>query len=152
VAQVRQATTKFSEPVVAFRDLRVADPFAIACWGGVAPSRRRSLGQRLHLARLATKSFSPAPSGRCKAPAEVASTQRFFASIPTSAARPAHHLRRQEGLGVLDGKPLGSAERWRWAPWPGRHRLTLLGADRQPLQSASFDLRGAARKAGAANR
>ena len=54
----------------------------------------------------------------------------------------------ERGQWLLDGKPLGTADRWRWAPWPGRHRLTLLGHDRQPLQSVSFEVRGAGLKAG----
>ena len=49
----------------------------------------------------------------------------------------------EPGQWVLDGKPLGTAERWRWAPWPGRHRLALLGRDNQVLQSVSFEVRGA---------
>jgi len=58
----------------------------------------------------------------------------------------------ERGQWVLDGKPLGVAERWRWAPWPGRHRLTLLGRDNQSLQSVSFEVRGAAVKPGAGKR
>ncbi len=55
----------------------------------------------------------------------------------------------ERGQWVLDGKPLGTSERWRWAPWPGRHRLTLVGAGNQALQSVSFEVRGAGVKAGA---
>ena len=54
----------------------------------------------------------------------------------------------ERGQWVLDGRPLGTSERWRWAPWPGRHRLTLLGRDNQALQSVSFEVRGAGLKAG----
>ncbi len=53
----------------------------------------------------------------------------------------------EHGQWVLDGKPLGRAERWRWAPWPGRHRLALLGRDNEVLQSVSFEVRGAGVKA-----
>ena len=53
----------------------------------------------------------------------------------------------EPGLWVLDGKPLGESDRWRWAPWPGRHRLTLLGPDRRPLQTVRFEVRGAGVKA-----
>jgi penicillin-binding protein 1C len=42
---------------------------------------------------------------------------------------------------------LGVAERMRWAPWPGRHRLELLGASGQALQSVAFEVRGAGVKA-----
>jgi penicillin-binding protein 1C len=95
-----------------------------------------------------------------KAAAEVAAERRFgitsprdgsiFAidpDIPPLAQRIT--FEGENGLWLLDGKPLGSAARWRWAPWPGRHRLTLLGRDRQPLQSVSFEVRGAGVKAGA---
>ena len=49
---------------------------------------------------------------------------------------------------MLDGKALGSAERLRWAPWPGRHRLALVGSDGRELQSVAFEVRGAGVKAG----
>ncbi len=93
-----------------------------------------------------------------KATAEVAGAQRFgitsprdgsiFAidpDIPPLAQRIT--FEGEKGLWLLDGKPLATAERVRWAPWPGRHRLTLLGRDRQPLQTVSFEVRGAGVKA-----
>ena len=95
-----------------------------------------------------------------KATAEVAGVQRFgitsprdgsiFAidpDIPPVAQRITFEGER--GLWLLDGKPLGTAERWRWAPWPGRHKLVLMGRDQQPLQTVSFEVRGAGVKAGA---
>jgi len=98
-----------------------------------------------------------------RATAEVAGEQRFgitsprdgsiFAidpDIPPLAQRITFEGER--GLWVLDGKALGTAERWRWAPWPGRHRLTLVGRDRLPLQSVSFEVRGAGVKPGLAKR
>ena len=56
----------------------------------------------------------------------------------------------ERGQWVLDGKPLGTSDRWRWAPWPGRHRLTLVGRDNQALQSVNFEVRGAGVKASSA--
>ena len=44
VAQVRQITVKFSEAVVPFGDLRLADPMSLACQGA-APRRRRPVGE-----------------------------------------------------------------------------------------------------------
>jgi penicillin-binding protein 1C len=95
-----------------------------------------------------------------KATAEVSGEARFgitsprdgsiFAidpDIPPVAQRITFEGER--GTWLLDGKTLGTAERWRWAPWPGRHRLTLIGRDRQPLQTVSFEVRGAGVKAGA---
>jgi penicillin-binding protein 1C len=37
----------------------------------------------------------------------------------------------EHGTWVLDGKRLGAGRLLRWAPWPGRHELTLLGDQRQ---------------------
>ena len=95
-----------------------------------------------------------------KATAEVSGARRFgitsprdgsiFAidpDIPPTAQRITFEGER--GRWVLDGKALGTAERWRWAPWPGRHRLTLVGSDDLPLQSVAFEVRGAGVKAGA---
>jgi len=89
-----------------------------------------------------------------RATAEVEGARRFgitsprdgsvFAidpDIPPAAQRIT--FEGEHGKWVLDGKPLGTAERWRWAPWPGRHRLTLVGGDNQELQSVSFEVRGA---------
>ena len=51
---------------------------------------------------------------------------------------------------MLDGKTLREADRLRWAPWPGKHRLTRVGAAGQPLQTVGFEVRGAGTKAGKA--
>jgi penicillin-binding protein 1C len=93
-----------------------------------------------------------------RATAEVEGARRFgitsprdgsvFAidpDIPPAAQRIT--FEGEHGRWVLDGKALGTAERWRWAPWPGRHRLVLVGRDNQELQSVSFEVRGAGVKA-----
>ena len=49
----------------------------------------------------------------------------------------------EHGRWALDAKPLASAERLRWAPWPGRHRLALVGHDGREVQSVGFEVRGA---------
>ncbi|HWK83092.1 MAG TPA: penicillin-binding protein 1C [Caldimonas sp.] len=98
-----------------------------------------------------------------RATGEVAGGQRFGITsprdgsiyaidpdIPPAAQRITFEGER--GQWVLDGRPLGVAERWRWAPWPGRHRLALVGRDRQLLQSVSFEVRGAGVKTAAAGR
>ena len=98
-----------------------------------------------------------------RATAEVEGARRFgitsprdgsvFAidpDIPPAAQRIT--FEGEHGKWVLDGKPLGTAERWRWAPWPGRHRLTLVGGDNQELQSVSFEVRGAGVKPPAATK
>jgi penicillin-binding protein 1C len=48
---------------------------------------------------------------------------------------------------MLDGRRLATGERVRWTPWPGRHRLTLLGPDRAVLQTVVFEVRGASVRA-----
>jgi penicillin-binding protein 1C len=98
-----------------------------------------------------------------RATAEVEGARRFgitsprdgsvFAidpDIPPAAQRIT--FEGEHGKWVLDGKPLGTAERWRWAPWPGRHRLALVGVDNRELQSVSFEVRGAGVRADAATR
>jgi len=61
--------------------------------------------------------------------------------IPPAAQRITFEGER--GIWRLDGRALGSGERLRWAPWPGRHRLELVAASGQTLQSVSFEVRGA---------
>ena len=61
--------------------------------------------------------------------------------IPPSSQRITFEGER--GVWMLDGKRLASARRWAWAPWPGPHRLVLLGADGQPIQSVRFEVLGA---------
>jgi penicillin-binding protein 1C len=54
------------------------------------------------------------------------------------------------GTWVLDGKRLGTASVLRWAPWAGRHELTLLDARGRALQTVRFEVRGATLKSAAA--
>ena len=61
--------------------------------------------------------------------------------IPPAAQRITFEGER--GAWRLDGRVLGVADRWRWAPWPGRHRLELVGSGGQTLQSIVFEVRGA---------
>ncbi len=55
----------------------------------------------------------------------------------------------EPGVWVLDGKRLGRGARLSWAPWPGRHELTLLGSRGQVLQAIKFEVRGATLKTAA---
>ncbi len=61
--------------------------------------------------------------------------------IPPAAQRITFEGER--GAWRLDGRPLGVGERLRWAPWPGRHRLDLVAASGETLQSVAFEVRGA---------
>jgi penicillin-binding protein 1C len=98
-----------------------------------------------------------------RATAEVAGGQRFGITSPRDGSIYAIDpdmpptvqritFEGERGQWVLDGRPLGVAERWHWAPWPGRHRLALVGRDRQLLQSVSFEVRGAGVKTAPAGR
>lgn len=49
----------------------------------------------------------------------------------------------EHGVWVLDGKRLGAGTQLTWAPWPGRHQLTLLGGAGEALQTVRFEVRGA---------
>ena len=64
--------------------------------------------------------------------------------MPPAAQRIA--FEGEPGTWVLDGKRLGAAPLWWWAPWPGRHQLTLLGRDGEALQTVHFEVRGAGLK------
>ena len=97
-------------------------------------------------------------SGVVRATDEVGGRQRFGIASPRDgsvfALDPDIPPRAQlivfegeRGTWQLDGKVVASGERVRWAPWPGRHRLVLLGADGQSLQTVSFEVRGAGVKA-----
>ena len=89
-----------------------------------------------------------------RATAEVAGAARFgitsprdgsvFAidpDIPPAAQRITFEGER--GTWRLDGRRVGAGERLRWAPWPGRHRLELVDASGETLQSVAFEVRGA---------
>jgi penicillin-binding protein 1C len=61
--------------------------------------------------------------------------------IPPAAQRITFEGER--GTWRLDGRAIGSGERLRWAPWPGRHRLELVAASGETLQTVAFEVRGA---------
>ena len=49
----------------------------------------------------------------------------------------------EDGTWVLDGKRVGSGRMVRWAPWPGRHELTLVSPNGRSMQTVRFEVRGA---------
>ena len=61
--------------------------------------------------------------------------------IPPAAQRIS--FEGEYGAWVLDGKRLGNAKEWSWAPWPGRHELKLVAGDGRALQTVRFEVRGA---------
>ncbi|MEP6875804.1 MAG: penicillin-binding protein 1C [Burkholderiales bacterium] len=94
-----------------------------------------------------------------RASAQVAGTERYgiasprdgsiFAidpDMPPTAQRIA--FEGEHGVWVLDGKRLGAARQIMWAPWPGRHELTLQGRSGETIQTVRFEVRGAGLKAG----
>jgi len=58
----------------------------------------------------------------------------------------------ENGTWVLDGKRVGSGRMVRWAPWPGRHELTLVAPDGRSVQTVRFEVRGAGVKVAKAER
>jgi penicillin-binding protein 1C len=89
-----------------------------------------------------------------KASAQMKTRQRFGITSPRDGSRfaldpdmPPHAQRisfeGEHGTWVLDGKRLGHGERLSWAPWPGRHELSLTGRDGRVLQTVRFEVRGA---------
>jgi penicillin-binding protein 1C len=52
----------------------------------------------------------------------------------------------EAGQWVLDGRRLGRGATQQWAPWPGRHVLSLVGVDGAVRQTVRFEVRGATLK------
>jgi penicillin-binding protein 1C len=48
----------------------------------------------------------------------------------------------EDGTWVLDGKRVGSGRMVRWAPWPGRHELTLVAPNGRTVETVRFEVRG----------
>ncbi|RYF20857.1 MAG: penicillin-binding protein 1C, partial [Comamonadaceae bacterium] len=48
----------------------------------------------------------------------------------------------------LDGKVVAQGARWAWLPWPGRHRMELIDARGQVLDTVQVEVRGAGVRAG----
>ncbi len=92
------------------------------------------------------------------ASAQVKSALRFGITSPRDGSvfaldpdMPPHAQRirfeGERGVWQLDGKRLGHAEHLSWAPWPGRHELSLMAPDGRVLQTVRFEVRGAGLKA-----
>ena len=70
--------------------------------------------------------------------------------IPPAAQRIS--FEGEYGAWVLDGKRLGNAKEWSWAPWPGRHELKLVAGDGRALQTVRFEVRGASARGASTGR
>jgi len=64
--------------------------------------------------------------------------------IPPAAQRVVFEGER--GTWTLNGRRLGQGERLTWAPWPGRHELSLLSTGGRVVQTVTFEVRGASLK------
>jgi penicillin-binding protein 1C len=53
----------------------------------------------------------------------------------------------EPGVWLLDGKRVGAVPQLAWAPWPGRHELTLQRGSGEKIQTVHFEVRGAGLKA-----
>jgi penicillin-binding protein 1C len=100
----------------------------------------------VHDAARASPQDTPRGAARIGAPTDGT----LFALDPDiPAARQRIAFERASGASAqsvwrLDGKPLGSAPRVMWPPWPGRHRLELVEADGSSTDIVHFEVRGAA--------
>jgi alpha-2-macroglobulin len=98
VAQVRQVAIKFSEPVAAFGDPRLANPFAIACQGSMPAGVGRWASDRVWLFDFR----DPLPPGtRCEA--RLRADWKAVAT-PTSAGAPASAAVGTDNAASLSGK------------------------------------------------
>jgi penicillin-binding protein 1C len=118
-------------------------------------AQREPAREEVFLAGTQTTLQRDSAAVRSAAPRGIASPRdgSIFAldpDIPPAAQRIA--FEGEAGVWVLDGKRLGASPHLRWAPWPGRHRLRLLGRDGSELGSVRFEVRGAGVKAASAGR
>jgi penicillin-binding protein 1C len=102
--------------------------------------------QAMQRAAAAVNSAGDAPGAGITSPRD-GSLYALDPDIPPTAQRIT--FEGEPGTWVLDGRRLGSSPRWPWAPWPGRHRLNLLGRDGRVIQSVRFEVRGAVVKTAA---
>ena len=90
--------------------------------------------------------------------AQVAGTERFGIESPRDGSiyaidpdmPPAAQritFEGEPGTWLLDGRPVGTGRQVSWAPWPGRHQLTLQGRHGETLEAVRFEVRGAGLKA-----
>jgi len=97
---------------------------------------------------------------RLRASAQLAPPQAFGIVSPRDGSRfaldpdmpPAAQqivFEGERGTWELNGRRLGTGARWHWAPWPGRHELTLRDARGRALQTVRFEVRGATLKSAA---
>ena len=93
-----------------------------------------------------------------RASAQVAGTERYGITSPRDGSifaidpdmPPAAQritFEGETGVWVLDGKRVGVAQTLAWAPWPGRHELTLQRRSGETIQTVRFEVRGAGLKA-----
>jgi penicillin-binding protein 1C len=102
--------------------------------------------QPVQRAAAAVNSGGDAPGAGITSPRD-GSLYALDPDIPPAAQRIT--FEGEPGSWVLDGRRLGAAPKWSWAPWPGRHRLDLLGRDGRVIQSVRFEVRGAVVKTAA---
>ena len=85
---------------------------------------------------------NPSTAARITAPAD-GSILALDPDIPPANQRLALRATVADVRWQLDGKPLASGAQASWLPWPGRHTLSLVGADGQTLDQVRVEVRGA---------
>jgi penicillin-binding protein 1C len=101
--------------------------------------------------------ISGTEQARQRASAQVAGSERYGITSPRDGSifaidpdmPPATQritFEGEHGVWVLDGKRVGAAKTLAWAPWPGRHELTLQKRGGETIQTVRFEVRGAGLK------
>ncbi len=114
------------------------------------PSRPPLPPAGLLLARVQQPGAAPAPPERrafgITSPVD-GSVYALDPDVPPDAQRIT--FEGEGGTWVLDGRPIGRGTALHWAPWPGRHVLSLRDAQGRVRQTVHFEVRGATLRAGA---
>ena len=152
-APVWQAVVQWLHAGSPSKPPRLADGLVRAAAGGAA-------SPKVHGEFFLAGAEPAAVFGGSTPRAGMASTGRYGISHPRDGSvfaldpdiPPAAQKIRFEGEpGVwwLNGRPLPAGSQRGWAPWPGRHELSLIGPDGAVRQTVHFEVRGAGIKAAA---
>ena len=107
---------------------------------GIEPSR-----EEFFIAGTEVRKPSAAPTVRASAfgIASPLDGSRFAIDPDMPPAAQRITFEGEDGTWVLDGKRVGSGRVVRWAPWPGRHELTLIAPNGRTVETVHFEVRGA---------
>lgn len=89
----------------------------------------------------AARILSPAPGTIVALDPDIPPERQRLQFVASSAQRGTVRWR-------MDGKVVAQGVRWAWLPWPGRHRVELIDARGQVLDTVQVEVRGAGVRAG----